>query len=77
MDGNIWWSEHGRERMGEREIGVRKTLGAIRDGQIDGRIVTDGDQEWRKTLRRRHAGRTVQVVVAISDNDDLTVITAM
>ena len=60
--------------MDEREISAREALVAIREGQIDGRIVPDG---WKATLRRRHAGRTVRVVVAISDDDDLVVITVM
>ena len=63
--------------MDEREISVREALGTIREGQIDGRIVPDGDQGWKMTLGRRHAERTVQVVVAISDDDELVVITAM
>ena len=63
--------------MGEREISAREALGTIREGQIDGRIVPDGDQGWKMTLRRRHAERTVHVVVAISDDDELAVITAM
>ena len=73
----ILWSEHARERMDEREISAREALVAIREGQIDGRIVPDGDDGWKATLRRRHAGRTVRVGVAISDDDDLVVITVM
>ena len=63
--------------MDEREISAREALGTIREGQVDGRIVPDGDQGWKMTLRRRHAVRTVQVVIAISDDDELVVITAM
>ena len=63
--------------MDEREISAREALGTIREGQIDGRIVPDGDQGWKMTLRGRPAERTVHVVVAISDDDELAVITAM
>ena len=73
----IWWSEHCRERMEEREINAREALSTIREGQIDGTIVPDGDDGWKMTLRRRNAGRTVQIVVAISERDGLTVITVM
>ena len=76
--GNIFWSEHAQERMNERDIIMREALGAIRGGRIDGKIVPDGESRWKMTLRRRFAGRTVKVVVAISDDDDnVDVITAM
>ena len=76
--GNIFWSEHAQERMTEREIFMREALGTIREGRIDGKVVHDGPDRWKMTLRRRHAGRTVQVVVAISDSEGrLDVITVM
>jgi len=31
--------------------------------------------EWKVTLKKRDTGRTVHVVVALSGNEDLTVIT--
>ena len=76
--GNIFWSEHAQERMSERDIFMREALGALRGGRIDGKIVPDGENRWKLTLRRRFAGRIVRVVAAISDHDDsLDIITAM
>ena len=75
---NIFWSEHAQQRMHERDVIMREALGTIRGGRIDGKIVPDGGSRWKMTLRHRVAGRTVKVVVAISDDDDnLDVITAM
>ena len=39
------------------------------------RVVPDGDGEWKVTVKRRDAGRTVHVVMALSGDEDLTVIT--
>ena len=76
--GNTFWSEHTQERMNERDILMREALETIRGGRIDGKIVADGATRWKMTLRRRFAGRTVRVVVSVSDHDDnLDVITAM
>ena len=75
---NIFWSDHAQERMNERDIIMREALGTIRAGRVDGKIVPDGESRWKMTLRRRFAGRTVKVVVAVSDHDDnLVVVTAM
>ena len=73
--GNILWTDHARERMEERDITDRQALRTIREGNIDGKIVPDGEDEWKLTLKKRDAGRAVHVVVAISGADDLTVIT--
>ncbi|MDD9984392.1 MAG: DUF4258 domain-containing protein [Gammaproteobacteria bacterium] len=75
---NIFWSEHAQQRMNERDIIMREALGTIRRGRVDGKIVPDGENRWKMTLRRRFAGRTVKVVIAVSDHDDnLDVITVM
>ena len=73
--GNILWTDHARERMEEREISYRQALRTIWEGNINGKIVPDGEDEWKLTLKKRDAGRTVHVVVAISDREELTVIT--
>ena len=73
--GNILWTDHACERMEERDITGRQALRTIREGKIDGKIVPDGEDEWRLTLKKRDAGRTVHVVVAISDREELTAIT--
>ena len=73
--GNILWTDHVRERMEERDVTGRQALRTIREGNIDGKIVPDGEDEWKLTLKKRDAGRTVHVVVALSDREELTVIT--
>ena len=73
---NIRWSQHARDRMDERGITSREALETIRGGEIFGKIVPD-DDEWKVTLKRRRAGRVVQVVLAVSDGGDLTVVTVM
>ena len=73
--GNILWTDHARERIEERDITDRQALRTIREGNIDGKIVPDGQDEWKLTLKKRDAGQTVHVVVAISGGQDLTVIT--
>ena len=72
---NIAWTEHALERMDEREITSRQALRTIREGDIATRIVPDGEDEWKVTLKKRDTGRTVHVVVALSGDEDLTVIT--
>ena len=72
---NIAWTEHALDRMDEREITSRQALRTIREGNIAGRIVPDGENEWKVTPRKRDTGRTVHVVVALSGDEDLTVIT--
>ena len=73
--GNILWTDHALERMEERGFNNRQALRTIREGNIDGKIVPDGEDEWKLTLKKQDAGQTVHVVVAISDREELTVIT--
>ena len=73
--GNILWTDHALERMEERGFKNRQALRTIWVGNIDGKIVPDGEDEWKLTLKKRDAGQTVHVVVAISDREELTVIT--
>lgn len=72
---NIAWTEHALDRMDEREITSRQALRTIRGGDIADRIVPDGEDEWKVTLKKRDTGRTVHVVVALAGKEDLTVIT--
>ena len=72
---NIAWTEHALDRMDEREIVTRQALRTIREGDIADRIVPDGEDEWKVTLKKRDAGRTVHVVVALSGDEGLTVVT--
>ena len=71
----MYWTRHALDRMSEREITSRQALRTMREGDIDDKIVPDGQDEWKVTLKRRDAGRAVHVVVVISGADDLTVIT--
>lgn len=73
--GNILWTDHALERMEERGFNNRPALRTIWEGNIDGKIVPDGEDEWKLTLKKRDAGQTVHVVVALSDREELTVIT--
>ena len=75
--GRIYWTDHAGERMEEREISSRQALRTIQEGQIDGKIVSDGRDEWKLTLKKRDAGQTVRVVVAMSGSGDLTVVTVV
>ena len=72
---DIWWTDHARERMMERDISQRQALRTIEEGNIHDKIVPDGEDEWKVTLKKRDAGRTVHAVVALSGENDLTVIT--
>ena len=72
---NILWTQHARERMEERDITVRQALRTIKGGNIHDKIVPDGEDEWKVTLKKRDAGPTVHVVVALSGDDSLIVIT--
>lgn len=72
---NIWWTEHVRMQMDDREINTQQALRTIREGEIHGRIVPEDEDEWKMTLRKRDAGQTVHVVVATSGSEDLFVIT--
>ena len=73
--GNIAWTQHALDRMDEREITSRQALRTMREGGITDRIVPDGEDGWKVTLKKRDTGRTVHVVVSLSGNEDLTVIT--
>ena len=72
---NIAWTEHALDRMDEREITSRQALRTIREGDIADRLVPDGEDEWKVTLKKRDAGRAVHVVVALSGDEDLSVVT--
>ena len=74
---NINWSIHALDRMDERAITSRQALETIRRGAIDGDPETDEYVESKFTLKRRYAGRIVRVVVAVSECDEMTIITAM
>ena len=68
---------HVLDRMDERVITFRQALETIRRGEIVAGPETDEYGESKVTLKRRYAGQVVRVVVAISECDEVTIITAM
>ena len=68
---------HVLDRMDERGITSRQALETIRRGEIVADPETDQYGELKVTLKRRYAGQVVRVVVAVSERDEVTVITAM
>ena len=75
--GNITWTMHALDRMDERAITSRQALETVRRGEIVAGPETDEYGDAKVTLKRRYAGQLVRVVVAISERDELTIITAM
>ena len=75
--GNIHWTMHALDRMNERGITSRQALETIRHGEIVAGPETDEHGESKVTLKRRYAGQVVQMVVAVSERDEVTIITAM
>ena len=71
---NVYWTRHALDRMNGREITSRQALRTMREGEIADKIGLAGQDEWKVTLKKRDAGRTIHVVVAIRGGD-LTVIT--
>lgn len=73
----INWTMQFLERADEREITLRQVIAVMREGQLAEDPVRDELGGWKVTLQRHCAGRLVRVVVAISDTDELFVVTAM
>ena len=72
---NVYWTRHALDRMNGREITSRQALRTMREGAIADKIGFAGQDEWKVTLKKRDAGRTIHVVVAVCGGGDLTVIT--
>ena len=74
---NINWTMHFLERADVRKITLRQAIAVMREGQLAEDPVRDEFGGWKVTLQRHCAGRLVRVVVAISDTDELFIVTAM
>lgn len=74
----IGWSNHAHARMRERNVTMRQALDTLRNGKIISRPTLDEYGDWKVTLRKRSAGRSTRVAVAIKEGDKtLTVVTVI
>lgn len=65
---NIRWDNpHVQQRMGERSITMRQALEVLRKGKEATGPTQDQYGDWRIKIKRKVAGRRVQVVVAIKE----------
>jgi hypothetical protein len=67
---------HFQLRLHQRKLNMRQVLETIRKGTHVGRPILDQWGDWRIKLRRKAAGRKVQVVVAVK-NDHFVVVTVI
>jgi len=58
---------HTKTRMAERSLTMRQILETIRKGECVSGPTLDKYGDWRIKLKRRVAGRRVQVVVAVKE----------
>jgi hypothetical protein len=67
---------HFRQRLAQRKITMRQVLDVLRNGCGSGQPILDEWGDWRVKMRRKSAGRRVQVVVAVKERqlDLITVI---
>ena len=59
---------HFQDRMVERGIDMRSVLEVLRKGRSVGPPELDQNGDWRVRMRRKAAGRRVNVVVAVHDD---------
>ncbi len=67
---------HFQLRLTERKLNMRQVLETIRKGLPVGHPRLDEWGDWRIKLKRRAAGRTIQVVVAVK-TDHFVVVTVI
>jgi len=67
---------HFQLRLKQRKVNMRQVLETIRKGNPVGSPKLDHWGDWRIKLRRKAAGRTVQVVVAVK-TDHFVVVTVI
>jgi Domain of unknown function (DUF4258) len=73
---NVWWSKHSRTRMEEREIVTKEVYRILQEGDIAGQPVRSEKGEWKcKMVLKLKGRRSAGVVVALTDNTKLAVIT--
>jgi hypothetical protein len=59
---------HFQQRLNERRLNMRQVLETVKKGCAVGNPKLDQWGDWRIKLRRKVAGRRVQVVVAVKGN---------
>ena len=67
---------HVQQRLAERRIAMRQVLTVLRQGNATSGPTLDEHGDWRLILKKRVAGRRVQVVVAVKE-DHLVVVTTI
>jgi len=67
---------HFRLRLAERGLNMRQVLETVRKGSAVGVPTLDQWGDWRIKLRRKVAGRRVQVVIAVKA-DHFVLVTAI
>ena len=67
---------HFQKRLADRSVTMRQVLEVLRQGSAISGPTADGYGDWRIKLKRRVAGRRIQVVVAVKE-DHLVVVTAI
>lgn len=65
---------HFQKRLVQRKLTMRQVLETLRQGGIVGIPVKDQWGDWRVKLRRKVAGRRVQVVVAVKEKRNSTLL---
>ena len=74
---NINWTIHSLERADEREVTLQQAIAVMRQGELVDDPVRDEYGGWKVTLKRHCSGKSVRVVVAVSDTDELFIVTVM
>lgn len=75
--GKMQWDEpHFRQRLVERQLSMRQILETAKKGTPVGSPRLDEWGDWRLKLKRKVAGRRVQVVVAMK-SDHFVFVTAI
>ena len=67
---------HVQQRLAERGVTMRQVLTVLRQGNAISGPTLDEHGDWRIKLKKRVAGRRVQVVVAVKE-EHLVVVTAI
>lgn len=74
---NLWFDHpHFQQRLAGRGITMRQVLTVLRQGNAASGPTLDEHGDWRIKLKKRVAGRRVQVVVAVKE-DHLVVVTTI
>jgi len=66
----VFVSEHAKRRMRERSITRAQVYACLRNGQISEHAHEAIGGDWKCTLAHRHAGDEINVVAAVSKNEN-------